>query len=302
MPDLRYLPDGASAEFDDRGMWQHDDHDIVSRGCNQEDTEMTHVYSDDVYDRAVSKEQLETRLELNRKYQSTDFQSWLLERLPLREGQTVLDVGCGTGAQTIPFLDKVGARGHICALDISEDSIQILRQKAGPNRNLTAVASDMQYLESVIRQSFQIKEYDIAHSSYALYYSPERIKVLDAMRAHLKPQGTLAIFTPNTPHGMVEAAKQVSPIPPEVEESLGFGPSILESYFRGHFWDVTVHFFHNVVSIPSLDEVLRFYRSTTYYYADRESEFANLISARIRKAGAFTFEKNGYLILGKRQL
>ena len=56
------------------------------------------------------------------------FQPWrerLVERLPARPGDTVLDVGCGTGL-CLPLLhDKVGPSGTIVGIDASEQMLQV---------------------------------------------------------------------------------------------------------------------------------------------------------------------------------
>ena len=56
------------------------------------------------------------------------FQPWrerLVERLPARPGDTVLDVGCGTGL-CLPLLhDKVGPTGTIVGIDASEQMLQV---------------------------------------------------------------------------------------------------------------------------------------------------------------------------------
>jgi SAM-dependent methyltransferase len=260
---------------------------------------MAHIYSGDVFQRAVAKEHLEARLELNKKYQSTDFDSWLMDRLDARPGEFVLDVGCGTGAQSIPFLQRVGPQGAVCSLDISEASVLALRQKAANAGNLTAVTADMGDLARVINEEFPHKEFDLAQSSYALYYSPNRMNVLDTMKGSLKQGGRLAVFTPNRPHGMVEFARRLGPIPSEVDESIQFGPAILEPYFRENFWDVTVSFFHNIVTVPDVEDVMLFYRATTYYREPLEKDFRALALEQIAKFGVFRYEKNGYLIIGR---
>src|SRR5262249_49839234 len=44
----------------------------------------------------------------------------LLGRLGLRGGESVLEIGCGTGALTLPLAAAVGATGRVVAVDISE--------------------------------------------------------------------------------------------------------------------------------------------------------------------------------------
>ena len=120
---------------------------------------MKHVYADasDVFERATSKDHLSTRLQLNRRYQSTDFDAWLMARLAARPGEHVMDVGCGEGAQSIPLLKAVGDTGSVSALDISAQSVDALLQKAGGATNIVAVAEDMANLQQVIDRSFSCR-------------------------------------------------------------------------------------------------------------------------------------------------
>ena len=261
-----------------------------------------HVYKGNQFEQAISTKHLATRLELNKKYSSTNFDAWLMARLDPGPGYDVLDVGCGTGAQTLPLLKAVGERGSVSSLDISPESVATLRRQAGTAANLDAVAADMATLQHCINHSFRVKKYDLVHSSYALYYSPRRLEVLSVMRDALKPNGRLAVFTPNRPHGMVDFARQFHPIAAEIDESLAFGPSVLEPFFRANFWDVAVHFFHNRVRVDNAEDFMTFYRATTYYVPDAEPGIRERVANTLRKDGHFEYEKNGYLILGSQRL
>jgi len=65
------------------------------------------------------------------------FKDWLdrnslvsLKEVGIREGQTVLDVGCGSGTFTIPSATLVGKTGTVYALDIDERALDKLRIRA----------------------------------------------------------------------------------------------------------------------------------------------------------------------------
>jgi ubiquinone/menaquinone biosynthesis C-methylase UbiE len=240
---------------------------------------------------------LETRLRLN-KNSRLDFTSWLFERLKVQRGEKVLDVGCGTGAQTIPFLEKVGPDGHVCASDIAEESVALVRQRVGSSKNIDLQVGDMINLGKFIKEKFSVKKFTLAHSSYALYYCSNPHLVLDAMKQALEPDGRIAVFTPYRPHGMVEFVRRHCNIPKTVDASLNFGPEVLEDWFRASFWDVEIHIFQNVINLNSVSDFLDFYRATTYYDSSVEQQLSKDAEVIIGEKGKLEFPKSGYLIIG----
>jgi len=256
------------------------------------------IYSGDHAARATAARLLEKRIEINRAYSSADFDAWLFERLKVAAGEQVLDVGCGSGAQTIPFAKLVGPTGSVSSLDISTDSVALLKDRVPVGARVEAIAADMADLSQVIANVFSVKRYTLAHSSYALYYSSERLAVLDVMRGALQRGGRCAVFTPQEPHGLVQLAERYVDIPPAVGESLRFGTDVLHPYFAKHFKRFEIHHFHNVVSVPSAEVLIEFYRQTTYYAAKAEPAMRAFVEDEIKRRDRFQYEKNGYLIIG----
>ena len=64
------------------------------------------IYSGDRAERATATAFLEKRIEINRAYSSANFDAWLFDLLKVQPGEDILDVGCGSGAQTIPFAES----------------------------------------------------------------------------------------------------------------------------------------------------------------------------------------------------
>ncbi len=62
----------------------------------------------------------------------------LLARLAINGGESVLEIGCGTGALTLPLAEAVGEHGRVVAVDISEPMLGAARQRIG-ERGLTNV-------------------------------------------------------------------------------------------------------------------------------------------------------------------
>src|SRR5262245_46384628 len=53
-----------------------------------------------------------------------------VDRLELRGGERVLDVCCGSGASALAAARKVGARGSVLGVDLSEKLLALARAKA----------------------------------------------------------------------------------------------------------------------------------------------------------------------------
>lgn len=242
---------------------------------------------------------LSARLKINDKYQSNDFNGWLFDRLAVKKNEVILDVGCGTGKQSIPFAHLTGTGGKVCSFDISEDSIAALKAEAAEKKltNMTAVTGRMEDIDRVVG-AFPESRFDLIHSSYALYYAEDTSAVLRFFMKLLKSDGRVAVFTPVAPHGMVNFVKKYHAIPDPVEECFLFGSQVLTPFFKNNFKKIESHDFKNKLMIDSVDDFMTLYRATTYY----DSNFDGVISGDIKKLidrdGFVEFEKNGFLIIG----
>jgi ubiquinone/menaquinone biosynthesis C-methylase UbiE len=257
-----------------------------------------HIYTGNLKKKAVNYSFLKKRLDLNKKLQNKDFTKWLFEKIKIKKNEKILDVGCGEGAQVKKFVKLIGKEGNISCLDINQASINKLKKDIGRKKNIQAIASDMRNLEYVILKKFKQKQFSLAHSSYALYYSPKRLEVLKTMYKFLKNNGSIYVFTPCLPHGMVSLAKKFHKIPPLVEDSLKFGNKVLEKKFREMFWEVQINYFQSLIKIENLADFKLFYQSTTYFNKKHQNRIYKYVQNKILNNGHISFEKNGYLIKG----
>ena len=75
----------------------------------------------------------------------------VLERLPLRGDETVLDAGCGSGRVTQLLLERL-PRGHVVAVDSAPSMVKHAREALDPDRatvfqaNLTELELDGQWM------------------------------------------------------------------------------------------------------------------------------------------------------------
>ena len=105
-------------------------------------------------------------------------------------GANVLDCGCGTGTTSIMAARKVGAAGTVTLFDLSEDMLDVAREKvakAGLGERVTFQAGDILHLP------FADDSFDVVLSTYSLcpVYDPGR-GGLELYRV-VKPGGKLGI-------------------------------------------------------------------------------------------------------------
>ena len=73
---------------------------------------------------------LTNRIRAHEKYSTKDLNAWIFTHLEAAPGHAILDLGCGTGKQTLPLAQVAGEGGHILAVDISLEALDKLFQAA----------------------------------------------------------------------------------------------------------------------------------------------------------------------------
>ena len=115
----------------------------------------------------------------------------ILEGADLKEGQTVLEVGCGSGFFTIPTAELIGESGHLIAMDPMANFVDEVRQKAQA-RGLTNI--------DVIRRDALRTELETASVDVVLLFGVVPFatlplsRLLPEMHRVLRPAGTLALW------------------------------------------------------------------------------------------------------------
>jgi SAM-dependent methyltransferase len=111
----------------------------------------------------------------------------LLARLGLNGGESVLEIGCGTGALTLPLAEAVGEHGRVVAVDISEPMLGAARKKVGERglRNVTLHSGDAQVF------TFEPAAFDLATSRMGVMFFGDPAGAFRNIKGALKPRGRL---------------------------------------------------------------------------------------------------------------
>ena len=110
-----------------------------------------------------------------------------VERLGLKPGSSVLDVGCGTGASAIPAAQAVAPDGSVIGVDLAEKLLTIARAKAADQglHNVEFRIGDMENL------GFPDGHFDTVISVFSIFFVPDMEKQARELWRMVRPGGQL---------------------------------------------------------------------------------------------------------------
>jgi trans-aconitate 2-methyltransferase len=106
----------------------------------------------------------------------------VLERLPLRGDETVLDAGCGSGRVTQLLLERL-PRGHVVAVDSAPSMIDHAREALDPERTTV--------LEASLTELVLDEQVDAGFSNAVFHWIGDHDALFARLHAALRPGGRL---------------------------------------------------------------------------------------------------------------
>lgn len=119
-----------------------------------------------------------------RKWQDAES---ILTNIGLRQGFTFIDIGCGEGFFTLPAAKLVGKDGKVYGLDVDDEAISRLKQKAAEENVKNLILTSGEAEETVLCRACA----DIVFFSIVLHDFSDPTKVLVNAKHMLKPTGRL---------------------------------------------------------------------------------------------------------------
>lgn len=149
-----------------------------------------------------------------------------VDMLGLREGDAVLDLGCGTGLNLPALVERVGPGGRVVAVDRSESMLAMARRRVARHgwRTVTLVQADVTALdagalapgadriphgEDPAAAAPDERGFDAVIATYAMSVVDDPAAAWRTARAALRPGGRACIVDMQPPRG---AARLLSPL------------------------------------------------------------------------------------------
>ena len=113
----------------------------------------------------------------------------MIKALAVKPGQTVCDLGCGNGYHTLKMAELVGRQGRVLAVDIQEEMLDLLEQRA-KRKGLTNIG---RIHSTVVDPKLPEGEIDLVLlvDVYHEFSHPELM--LRAIRKSLRPEGQVVL-------------------------------------------------------------------------------------------------------------
>lgn len=244
------------------------------------------------------------RSEVN-KNADYDLEQWVQERVKIRPGDTVLDIGCGNGKQVSVFSGLVGEKGKVVGADIFGQVPGLLDNA----KSKLAGKNNIELLDHNASHPFPQKDgsFEVITSCYSIYYVDDiRATLKDCYRL-LKPGGRCFVVGPawdnskefydeireitgrDLPHNFASRLwrinDEVIPAAYEIFDHVDVSPFVNRVFFEGAdgIKSVSDYFRHSLLfeeSSPNAEEREKF-----------ASQFVQKVEAEVKKNGRYVMFK-----------
>lgn len=244
---------------------------------------------------------LSQRIQTNQKFGSADLKSWFLEKLALRPGERLLDIGCGTGIYLISFAKQIKTDGACTGVDLSESSIEKARQACAHEKlkvNLFVESMDE------LKQCKKAGPFNTITFAYSAYYSKNPDQMFAGLLGSLQPEGRLVILGPYLDNNQewFEFLSQFMTLPQHAQESSGtFMGNIALPFALKNFDEIQCFRFVNHITIPNVTELQKYWEANTYFDPKHDESFRKFSQQHFIKHENFSFRKAALLLIMKRK-
>ena len=247
----------------------------------------------------TEEQALSIRIATHDQFAKYEVNDWILKNLNLKKGERILDIGCGSGKQLIPYAKIVGEKGLAFGVDLSEELLEESKETAKKAKvSIKVKRCSMEELAEGLGK----ERFDASTSSFAIYYSKDIDKTVSDIYSLLKEGGRAFVCGP-TEGNNKELAKlhaKVAPLPSKFIEHTQFMAKTALPTFKKHFKTVNTSIFENPITFPSKKAVLDYWSSYTLFNEKAKAKFESLLDEYFAKKSEFVTHKVVLGILAKK--
>jgi len=246
---------------------------------------------------------LEKRIQSNTFSQKLDLNEWIFNNIKISQDFNILELCCGTGAQTRYLYNFVKSNGKLFALDISSEAlnkIKKLKNNSDDGNNLIALESEIDYFDQKLIELNISPEYiDVIFCAYGLYYSKDIKTTLGKITKWLKRDGKIVIVGPygannNQFYQLLTDSGVVIPDYTYYTSSI-FMNKIITPWASDNFESIRIKTLVNKISWRSSDEVISYWENTPNYDSSKLKSIKRSLDIHFNNND--TFENDKWIML-----
>lgn len=132
----------------------------------------------------------------------------LIDRLDVKKGSVILDLGCGTGYLSSILAERVGQDGRVIGVDPNTNRLELAKNKYSKINNLQFTSGS--------NETFPSGPYDIIFSAHVMHWIKDKESTFKMIYDNLKPEGKFVL--------MCAVGSKINPVwkllNPHISESL----------------------------------------------------------------------------------
>ncbi len=200
---------------------------------------------------------LDIRLTFHEKYSANKqgYGAWLVSHYGIRDGMTVLEVGCGNGRIWLGHENIISRCRRLILSDLSEGMLEAAKKNLGEHDNIEYQKADIQDLP------FRIDTFDVVIANSMLYHVPDIEKGLQEVRRVLKKGGVFYCATYGENNFTDRLAEWFGLVGEGFKPNHNFTMQNGKEILSRSFEDVTPIFYEDSLHVTEADDLVEYLRS-----------------------------------------